>query len=180
MIHLSDRRRVELALPASMMARIVAHLAAQPETDRQLIAEIGRDCDLAQMAPMAGLQQDRQRVLMNRLRRARVAALDWMADRSIAVAYVAVLRWIKAMIEAGILVPAEDAPFLAAADRLLAEVQTRPENVDLLGHVDRSGTKAARRIHDILRGQGYFREYPSPFAASADARANWGEHVELA
>lgn len=92
-----------------------------------------------------------------------------MHRRTIAVAYVAVVRWIQAVTEAEILVLAQDAPFLAACERLLEAIQERPENVDLLAEVDRSGTKAARTIHDTLLGLGYYRDYPSPFAARAAA-----------
>lgn len=183
MTHLSDRRRVELALPASMMVRIVAQLAGHPETDRATIAAIGRDCDLAQMAPFQDMHPDRQRTLLGRLRRARMAALDWMQDRTVAVAYVAVLRWIQAVTEAEILVLAEDAPFLASCERLLEAIQERPENVELLAEVDRSGTKAARRIHEILLEQGYYREFANPFEpmtgrSGAAVRADAGARAD--
>jgi hypothetical protein len=163
MIHMSDRRRIELALPASMMARIVRQLAGHPETDRATIAAIGRDCDLAQLAPFQDMAAARQRDLHRRLWRARSAALDWMENRSIATAYVAVVRWIQAVTEAGILVPAEDAPFLAACEALLQAVQERPENVELLGQVDRSATRAAGFIHLVLRSRGFYVDHPSPF-----------------
>lgn len=163
MIHLSDRRRIELALPASMMARIVRQLSDHPETDRATITAIGRDCDLAQFAPFQDMAAERQRALHKRLLRTRAAALDWMENRSIATAYVAVVRWIQAITEAEILVLADDAPFLAACEALLEAIQERPRNVELLGEVDRSATKAARRIHEILADQGYYREFDNPF-----------------
>lgn len=163
MIHLSDRRRIELALPASLMARIVATLAGHPETDKAVIAAIGRECDLAQMAPLQDLHPERQRALQQRLLRARIAALGWMENRSIATAYVAVVRWIQAVTEAGILVPAEDAPFLAACEALLQAIQERPQNLDLLADVDRSATRAARQIHLALRNQGYYCDVENPF-----------------
>ena len=169
MIHLSDRRRVELALPPAMLARICATLATHPETPKEMIADIKREFDTAQLMPFVDMHSSRQKALLLRTLQARAAALDWMENRTIATAYVAVVRWLQGVTEAGILSIAEDAPFLGAAERLLAEIQARPENVELLAEVDRSATKAARRIHEVLLGHGYYTDHANPFAEKAAA-----------
>lgn len=169
MMHLSDRRRVELALPPAMLARICATLATHPETPRKMIAELKREFDTAQLMPFIDMHSSRQKALLVRTLRARAAALDWMENRTIATAYVAVVRWLQAVTGAGILSIADDAPFLGAAERLLEEIQARPENVELLAEVDRSATKASRRIHEVLLEQGYYTDHANPFAESAAA-----------
>jgi hypothetical protein len=159
---LSDRRRIELALGPSCLVRIVSLIAKDPEADRAVLDPIARAFTDAALAPLGTWGLDRGRVLINRLYRVRAGLLREFEDRTVAVAYVAVARWLQRLTTAGILV-LEDGPFVEAYARLLAEIEHRPENLQLLADVDRSATKAARRMHRWLRQQGYFTDHPDPF-----------------
>lgn len=152
MMHLSDRRRVELALPANLMHRMVSQCideADRSDDDREVLALL-RD---AAHEPLYGMEDAGRRRIMRRVDRLAGAVMGELVGGSRAKAFLALTLWLKGLLDDGTLELIEDSAFDRAMDAILATMQDNP---DVIEAVDRSATKAARRIADMLRREGYY------------------------
>ncbi len=152
MMHLSARRRVELALPANLMHRMVTQCVSEDirtDDDRNAIACLQR----AAMEPMQGLTRDEAWRLACRVERAAGIVMDELRGHAHATAFLALTLWLKALLDDGVLELVKGSDFDQAMDAILATMEDAP---DIMAQVDRSATKAARRIDERLRREGYY------------------------
>jgi hypothetical protein len=163
---LSDRRRVELILPGRTFWRLAWQLAchdveagriARPE-DHAGLGPILAGLDAAAHEPLLGVEARKADQLWRRACRVQGDAFRVLEDRPIATAYMVAVRWLQDLTDAGAL-EIGDGPFLGAYNALAEAIGADPGNLRVLGGVDRSATRAARRLADWLAGQGYYREY---------------------
>lgn len=151
-MHLSDRRRVELALPANLMHRMVTQCveaAARTEDDREVI-------DLLRQAahePMDGLDDAGRQRIMRRVDRLASAVMGELVGGARAKAFLALTLWLKGLLDDGTLVLVEGSAFDLAMEAILATMRDEP---DVMAAVDRSATRAAARISERLRREGYY------------------------
>lgn len=161
MMYLSERRRVELALPANLMHRAVS-AAIEPdirsEDDREVISLLRQ----AAMEPLDGLNAGERRRLIRRIDRMGEEVMETLVGGSRAKGFLALTLWLKGILDDGTLVLVAGSAFDQAMTAILATMQDNP---DVIEAVDRSATKAARRIADMLRRQGY---YPAPQRMAAE------------
>lgn len=152
MMHLSDRRRVELALPAAVMHRVVSQCIADGERsddDREVLALLRE----AASEPFDGLNGWERPRLMRRVDRLSMEVMSELMGGARAKAFLALTLWLKGMLDDGILVLIEGSAFDQAMTAILATMQDAP---DVMAAVDRSATKAAGRIASRLSGLGYY------------------------
>jgi hypothetical protein len=166
MTYLNDRSRIELALPARLLRRCWAgiieghntHGADVKASHRQLLEDLGMCCEEA----LAGLSQRDAEKLRARLDRAATfALLPYEADALMKTTLM-VMYWIRDRLEAGDLTLAEGSLFESCFDRLHEGLADHRE---LWEDVNKSAAKQARKLHDRIVGQGYFRPMAGAVAA---------------
>ena len=157
--YLSDRRRVELALPAALLYRIfaacMAHGAENPEIDESKFDEwvIG-DLFKACHEPLDGLTLKRKKELVKRIERIQSEILTPFEDRPIMVCFLYVLFWLKELLDDGTLVLIQDSPFDRAITALIPELESQ---ADLWDAMEKSARKQATKLTKILRSHGFYR-----------------------
>ncbi|SBW12679.1 conserved hypothetical protein [uncultured Alphaproteobacteria bacterium] len=152
MMHLSDRRRVELALPAAVMHRVVSQSIAEGERsddDREVLALLRE----AAAEPFDGLNAWERPRLMRRVDRLSMEVMAELMGGARAKAFLALTLWLKGMLDDGTLALIEGSAFDRAMGGILATMEDAPE---VMAAVDRSATKAAWRISRRLSGLGYY------------------------
>lgn len=158
--YLSDRERIERALPA----RLVWHIAKNIQdgvsgtvTDegadelRAIIAALETSFN----ATLTGMEDAARYKLARRLYRACQIVTGDLADRPVATALVAVRELVANLITDGLW--EMDPEFDTAWDRLAEAVYGTDSNAELLDRVDRSGTRYGRAALSRLQGDGYYR-----------------------
>lgn len=153
---ITDRMRVEVALPARMLFRCVEAIGdatkeagESPEHLEPLLRDLKDACHEA----VAGLTADRSRTLARRINREHAAALEAFAERPTMLACLVVLYWYKQALDEEILVLTPGSPLDRATAALLEILERHGEDWDDL---DRSARKNARRMMERFRASGLF------------------------
>ncbi len=145
----SDRRRIEKAVPALMLQRILRR-AVEPDTaaNRDMLL----NADIACKAPFYGLDDARRAKLQRRAWVLQNRALSGFIDRSCVLTTGAVGFWIIDLIDAGYLELSADAPIAAIAETLFTAARTDPAWPGM----ERSARKSAKRLQRDFEAAGYF------------------------
>lgn len=166
MTHLTDRARIELALPARLLRRcwagIVeghgAHGVDIAPGHRLLLEDLRLCCEEA----LDGLIQAKAEKLRARIDRvATHALLPYEADALMKVTPM-VMYWVRDRLEAGDLVLVAGSRFESCFDRLHEGLS---DHGDLWQAVNKSAAKQAVKLHDRIVSQGYFRAQSGAVAA---------------
>lgn len=162
--YLSDRRRVELVLPAQAFHRL-AHALGRADVEAGAIARVedhgvigpalARFAEAA-AEPLEGLGERQARKLLDRARRLVADLYRDMEDRPIASALRATVHLLQVLIERGLIELTEGSPFAEAYDALVDAVLEGDGNADLLDDVERSACKAGERMLGRLQQLGYY------------------------
>lgn len=160
---LTDRQRIELALPARMVRRCAfcAFAMRDPETgtaDEGDVSPEGRvvlqDLATAIEEAFAGTHGVHREKLIRRLHRTSVEVLNPYEKRPLVVVSMAVLYWLRDELEAGTLELIEG----SAADRAIsAYIEALQDHEDLLSRTERSALRNSRVIGGRLRALGYYQ-----------------------
>lgn len=151
-MYLSDKQRVELALPPCIMMGVV--IAGVDESD----PDFARACDLLKTAarePVDDLPPRHAKKILERVRRAHKAAIEpYSGDgEEVAKFGLIVFYWIKAMVESGYFVFAEG----SAIDQALALYIEAIEHKAAVPKIDASAQKQARKFIAGLQQQGLYQ-----------------------
>lgn len=164
--YLSDRRRVELALPAALLYRIfgtcIANAEESPENaeteyDREVIEALR----IAAWEPLDGIDRKKQAKLASRINRMQAEIMLPFEDRPIMVCFLFVLFWLKGLLDDGTLELIEGSPFDTAVSALIPELA---KHDDLWQAMEKSAAKNARKLTERLRAEGF---YQAPVARGA-------------
>lgn len=154
---LSDRARVELALPAALLYRVMsscveAGRASGEVTDQddQCLLALSR----AALAPLDGLPGSRVGKLRRRINRLQQSILNQLEHRTVMVCFLIVLFWLRDELDKGSLTLVEGSDFDQAVTALLPQLEAHD---DLWTAMQRSATRQAARIGTALRSAGYYR-----------------------
>lgn len=152
---LTDRQRVELALPAAMLYRVFATCVARAEDhpddaemelDRQVLHWLAQ----AAVEPLDPARDEKQARRVSRLQRDALAPLE---DRPVMTVFLVVLYWLQEQLETGVLTLIEGSAFDRAVTLILENLERFP---DEMAGTERSARKGARRLGDWLRERGYY------------------------
>ncbi|CAB4195607.1 hypothetical protein UFOVP1299_22 [uncultured Caudovirales phage] len=153
--HISDRRRVELALPARMLYRAFRTATdnggVDVETNDSLILEM---LETAVLSAFEGAREDRKFKLSSRCTRAQDHAMREFENRPLIVAFVVVLYWVRDRTDAGDILLIEGSPFDGAVSALIPRLEEEAGRE--WDEVHKSATKGAKRLHTTLQRMGYF------------------------
>lgn len=157
---LTDRQRIELALPARMVRRCA--YCAFARRDPEVVAEsevteegqaVLDDLATAIEEAFAGLHGDHREKLLRRLHRASLDVLAPYEKRPLVVVSMAVLYWLRDELNAGTIELVEG----SAADRAIsAWMEALADHEDLLERTERSALRNSRVIGERLRALGYY------------------------
>ena len=156
---LSDKRRVELALPAALLYRVFSRcvevtsfkaIPGQLTGDRVVLDWLA----LAAIEPMSDLDEKRARKLSARVSRLQRDLLLDFEGRPVMVAFLIVLFWLKGLLDTDRLVLVEGSVFDKAVSVLVPELA---KHDDLWMAMERTAIKNARKIADRLENEGYYR-----------------------
>jgi hypothetical protein len=151
MTYLSDRERIERALPA----RLVWHVAKSIEDGGGQVDAILAGLEASFNATLEGLDDGARLKLARRLYRACQVVTSGLEDRPVATALVAAREMVFALIDDGLW--EMDPDFDRAWDALATAIYEGDGNAELLETVDRSGTRYGRAALRRLQGEGYYR-----------------------
>jgi len=152
MPYLSDRERIERALPA----RLGWHVAKSIEThSTSQIGTIVADLEASFNATLESVSDKDRLRLARRLYRVCQVVTGDLADRPVATALVAARELVAQLITADLW--DMDPAFDRAWDALATAVYEADGNAELLDRVDRSGTRYGRAALSRLQGEGYYR-----------------------
>ncbi len=158
--YLSDRQRIERALPARMVWHVAASIwdGVAKSVDPQGLEQISRivsQLEASLNASLVDLDDGDRFKLARRLYRACELVTYPLRDRPVATALVAARELVFTLITEGMW--EMDPEFDAAWDALAAAIYERDENAELLDAVDRSGTRYGRKALATLQAAGYYR-----------------------
>ena len=153
--HLSDRRRVELALPSRLLFRCfqaaVDNGGEDAGTDDAQILAWLRESVLAAVSDLDPARTAKIAARCDRVQRNAMA--EWEA-RPLMMAFLVVLYWVRDRTNAGDIVLIEGTPFDLAVTALIPRLET--EAGDVWDAMDHSANKGARRLHTAVVDAGYF------------------------
>lgn len=156
--YLSDRQRVELALPAAMLYRIFGSCVVEAKEkgidEREYDERVQAWLSSAAWEPLDGLPLDKARKLASRITRLQQAILAPFEDRPIMVTFLFVLFWLRDLLAEGTLVLVEGSTFDRAVSALIPELERHD---DLWAAMEKSAAKNARKAKDRLRAEGYYQ-----------------------
>lgn len=156
-MHLSDRRRVEMAMPARLLFRCYGAAMEQVETmndaDRQLLDDLKAAC-LEPLADMIGTDRPRAVRLGRRIDRLHREVMAEFEDGTVLRAFMIALYWTRDRLDCGDLELVEGSLFDRAITRLLPQLEEAAGG--LWDDMHRSATRGAARLHDRLQRAGYF------------------------
>jgi hypothetical protein len=158
---LSDRRRVELALPARLLYGITGNCIgasvdkgkAETDADRQCLAWLKDACE----EPLQGLSLDHRAKVATRIERAyRHVVQPWLdSNKNTAAVYLTVLYWLQDMLAEGRLVLIDG----SAADKAITVIlATLEDHADLWAEVEKSARKQAPKLTQSLQTMGYYTD----------------------
>lgn len=159
MIHLNDRQRVELALPARLLRRCWAgiieghrpHRIDIPADHLALLDDLRACCEEA----LIGLAPREAEKLRARIDRVSVHALLPYESDALMKATLMVMYWVRDRLDAGDLALIEGSLFESCFERLHSGLA---EHGDLWNAVNHSAAKQAAKLHQRIMDQGYFRQ----------------------
>lgn len=163
MTYLSDRQRVEMALPAVLLHQCVGSciasaeekgLAPSAEEDRLFDREIMHLLTEACAAPLEGLDPRRAAKLAMRIKRTRDLVMEPYRDDTMMKVFLAVLHVVKLLTDDDAFLLIEGSDFERAITMLLPELE---KHDDLWDAVERSGRKQARKILLRLQAAGLYQ-----------------------
>jgi hypothetical protein len=156
--YLSDRQRVELALPAAMLYRIFGSCVVEAKEkgidEREYDERVQAWLSHAAWEPLAGLSPDKTRKLAARITRLQQAILAPFEDRPIMVTFLFALFVLRDLLDEGALVLVEGSAFDQAVSVLIPELERHD---DLWAAMEKSAAKNARKARERLRAEGYYR-----------------------
>ncbi|WP_417843002.1 hypothetical protein [Thalassospira sp.] len=162
MPYLSDRRRIELALPAEMLDPVVRVML-----ERGKNAEDDKCLDLVKAAirePFEGVDPAKRAKLQRRVTALRVELLAPYEGRPIVLTFQMLIIWLRDMIEDGTLDLVEGSAFALATDDLIARVI---QHEDLVLKTQKSAIKNAHKLRRNLEIRGYYPGRGLPQAGAA-------------
>lgn len=156
---LSDRRRVELALPAAMLFRVfsscvdVAAMSAEPGqlTGDRMVLDL---LTSAAVEPLDGLAPKEANKLAKRITRLQRDLLMDFEDRPVMVVFLVILFWLKGLLDSEHINLIEGSTFDRAVAVLIPELE---RHEDLWLSVEKSALRNARRISNELTRLGYYK-----------------------
>ncbi len=150
MPYLSDRQRVELALPARLLIRPAERCAEDwSEEDRKLLKRLENAC----YQPLEGLHGKKKVDLARRINRIQKHLLKNFEDRPVMVVFLTIIYWLNDLLERGVIVLDSNSDFAKACDELLPVLN---EHQDLIDGMTKSAQKNARRFNEYLNREGYY------------------------
>ncbi len=167
---LNDRDRVELILPSILLIRITEGFqdydiqAGRKEAANALNGVLA--CFLEEVrAAVTGVSGDRAKKLVRRAERVEKDILGPFEENTLAGVYFGAVKLLQTLAEEEILTIG-DGPFRQGYEALAAAIERSPECVALLGDVEQSATKMARRMLERLRTHhALYRPAPGAVAA---------------
>jgi hypothetical protein len=151
MAYLSDRRRIELALPAEMLDPVVRVML-----ERGKNAEDDKCLDLVKAAiqePFEGVDPAKRAKLQRRVTALRIELLAPYEKRPVVMVFQMLIIWLRDMIEDGTLDLVDGSAFALATDDLIARVI---QHEDLVLKTQKSAIKNARKLRRKLEMRGYY------------------------
>jgi len=151
MAYLSDRCRIELALPAEMLDPVVRVLLK-----RGINADDDKCLDLIKSAiqePFAGVDPVKRAKLQRRVTALRLELLAPYEKRPIVLVFQMLVMWLRDMLEDGTLDLVDGSDFALAMDDLIARVIQHEE---LIVKTQKSAIKNARKLRRLLEKRGYY------------------------
>lgn len=158
--HLSERRRVELALPALIAHRIVALLSPEDGGEAGFLKAFSTVFWETAIEGMDDLRIPERKPVMDRALSVRRRLLDPYAEKRRGGPTVirAFAFWLQDHLDSGALVCAPDGFFMQAWDALAESIQGHEGNVEDLNRAARSARKMANEWHAWLRREGYYTD----------------------
>jgi hypothetical protein len=158
---LSDRRRVELAIPARLLFGITGNCIGasvdkgKPETeaDRQVMTWLEEACT----EPLTGLPPEHKEKVARRIERAyRHVVQPWLdSNKNTASVFLTVLYWLQGMLDEGRL----ELIAGSAADKAITVIlATLEDHADLWAEVEKSARKQAPKLTQSLQVMGYYTD----------------------
>jgi hypothetical protein len=148
--YISDRRRVELALPAVMLQRVACILLERGVDDNdQCLDLINSACG----EPFEGLCASSRAKLENRVMVLQRQLLAPYENRPVVLVFHMLVLWLNAMLDDGTLTLVEGSAFAGATDDLIARVV---KHDDLIDATARSARKNAQKLRRAVEMQGYY------------------------
>ena len=150
----NDRRSIEAALPSSLLAVLLCQMRSDADNDDDdlddIISGLQGDVDAA----LEGGDMSQRR---RRLGRAVDAARQVLNGRTRAAVILAIVYLVGRLIADERLFLLEGSPFERAYCFIIKSVNKDPKNAHLLDAVDKSASRAATRMRDILANEGYYQ-----------------------
>jgi len=140
---LSDRRRVELAMPARIAYRIVSVLIPVDGADVEFLRSAGIVFNAVLLEPLADLSDAQRRKMIRRLDRTQRELLAPYEGRGAVTAVRAFVEWLEDLTQRGILNMDPEGAFYKAWDSLATAIVSQDENLAGLEACARSARKMA-------------------------------------
>lgn len=158
--YLSDRQRIELALPAHVMMGVIIASVDGYDDDFKRCVELLKT---AACEPVNDLDDRRARKIQERVRKLHHVAVDPYAGEGGDVGKFGLIAffWIKSMVESGYFVFAEGSAIDEALKLYTAAIERKAEEPKVVA----SARKQARELIGRLQAQGYYAELEVEVAA---------------
>lgn len=153
MAPLTDRQRVELALPARMLLRCMNTVYAQHTSpdDKEKTGKTISRLDAACREALAGsLERDK---LVRRIERANAVALDPIANKPLMLAILTTGLWLKKLLDQNYLVLTAGSSFDQASGNVFASIA---DHQDLFAEFLDDARAESARMHARLQAFGYY------------------------
>jgi hypothetical protein len=163
---LNDTQRIEAALPARLMWRMTANMAANPDptTDKDFLNRVAAAFAIHRDDAFSGLDGARQEKMKARLKRVSDLVLDPFIGRSLPTSLHATKVLIQDLLESGVWTYPDGGAFEVAYGALAEVIWSDERNVESLTATERSATKNARKMRERLKAAGYYlRPYHDDF-----------------
>ncbi|MEH6630189.1 MAG: hypothetical protein V7776_05160 [Halopseudomonas aestusnigri] len=150
MPYLSDRQRVEFALPANLLIRPAAKCAESWNGDDQEILKL---LENACYQPLEGLHGKKKSDMARRINRIQKRLLKSFEDRPVMVVFLTIIYWLNDLLDRGVIVLDAQSDFAKACDALFPMLNQHQDLIDGMSH---SARKNAKRFNKYLNREGYY------------------------
>lgn len=150
--YISDRQRVEAALPANFMWSVVLNGADESTESQHCITllQLAAYDSVEDIATLKG----REKILRRAQRAYEQAAAPWAGEgQSVGKFGLMVYYWLRAMIEEGFITIPDGSPFEEAMEIVLPALEPHAA----IEAVDRSAKKQAVKFHARLQELGFYK-----------------------
>ncbi|WP_299378204.1 hypothetical protein [uncultured Kiloniella sp.] len=150
MPYLSDRQRVELALPARLLIRPAQRCAEEWNgDDSEILTQLENAC----YQPLEGLDPIKKAKVAKRINRIQKELLSSFENRPVMVVFLTIIYWLNDLLEREIIVLDSNSDFAKACETLFPMLN---EHSELIDGMSKSAEKNARRFNEKLNKGGYY------------------------